>query len=169
MNPYVITGVAGVVCLVLGIIIGYSIMKSNAIKAGKCITGAEEKAKKIIGDAQRDAETKRKEALIEAKEEILKQRNETEKELKERRNEIARLEKYAQQKEESLDKKIESYEQKEELLAQKNQKLAEREAELTKIIEEEPKSLNRYPVLPLNRQRNIFFRELNPSSDTKWQ
>lgn len=141
MTQYIIAGVAGVVCLVLGIIIGYSMMKRSAIKAEKCITGAEEKAKKIIGDAQRDAETKRKEALIEAKEEILKQRNETEKELKERRNEIARLEKYAQQKEESLDKKIESYEQKEELLAQRNQKLAEREAELAKIIEEETRKL----------------------------
>ncbi len=140
MNPFVIAAV-GVVCLVVGIIIGYMLMKRAATKAEKCITGAEEKAKKIISDAQRDAETKRKEALIEAKEEILKQKNETEKELKERRNEIARLEKHAQQKEESLDKKIESYEQKEELLAQKNQKLAEREEELAKIIEDETKKL----------------------------
>lgn len=140
MNPFVIAAV-GVVCLVVGIIIGYMMMKNAAIKAEKCISGAEEKAKKIISDAQRDAETKRKEALIEAKEEILKQKNETDKELKERRNEIARLEKHAQQKEESLDKKIESYEQKEELLAQRNQKLAEREEELAGIIEEETKKL----------------------------
>ncbi len=102
---------------------------------------AETEKKRILDDAQKNAETKKKEALIEAKEEILKNKNEIEKELKERRNEVARLEKHAQQKEESLDKKIESYEHKEEILAARTQKLAEREDELEGIIENEIKKL----------------------------
>ncbi len=63
---------------------------------------AEEEAKRIISDAIKDAEVKKKEALVEAKDEIHKQRNEVEKEVKERRNEVQRLERRIQQKEAKL-------------------------------------------------------------------
>ena len=141
MNPVISAVISGVVFLIIGAVIGFVLVKRNAKKKQQYIDNVEAKAKIIIDEATKNAETKKKEALIEAKEEILRQKNETEKELKERRNEVARLEKHAQQKEESLDKKIESYEHKEEQLALKNQKLTEREGELEKIIEDELKKL----------------------------
>ena len=51
----------------------------------KEISSAEEEGKRIINEAIKSAETKKKEALLEAKEEILKNRSEYEKEVKERR------------------------------------------------------------------------------------
>ena len=80
---------------------------------------AEEEAKRIISDAIKDAEVKKKEALVEAKDEIHKQRTEAEKEVKERRNEVQRLERRIQQKEESIDRKMDNLEKKEETLQNK--------------------------------------------------
>ena len=88
------------------------------IAEGK-IGSAEEEAKRILLDGEKQAETKKKEALIEAKEEILRQRNESEREMKERRSEISKTERRLVQKEENLDKKSEQLEKKNEQLEKK--------------------------------------------------
>jgi len=80
---------------------------------------AEEEAKRIVSDAIKNAESKKKEALVEAKDEIHKMRNDSERELKERRSEVQRMERRAQQKEESLEKKSDKIEKKEEDLQNK--------------------------------------------------
>jgi ribonuclease Y len=76
---YVLVAVASVA---VGVFAGMILRKKVA--EGK-IGSAEEEAKRIVLDGEKQAETKKKEALIEAKEEILKQRNESEREMKERR------------------------------------------------------------------------------------
>ena len=83
----------------------------------KQIGSARDEAKRIINEALKTAETKKKEALLEAKEELLRERTEQEKELKERRVEITRQEKRLQQREEVLDKKYDNIDRKEEALA----------------------------------------------------
>ena len=83
------------------------------------IGSAEEQAKRIVDDGFKEAETLKKEALLEAKEEIIKQRNESEREMKERRSELSKQEARVAKREETLERKIESLEQKEEVLAQK--------------------------------------------------
>ncbi|SHO50037.1 ribonuclease Y [Anaerocolumna xylanovorans] len=90
------------------------------------IGSAEEKAREIIDEALKTAETKKREALLEAKEESLKTKNELEKETKERRAEVQRYEKRVLSKEETLDRKIEALEKKESRLTAK-------EAELDKV------------------------------------
>ncbi|MEG1686812.1 MAG: Rnase Y domain-containing protein, partial [Angelakisella sp.] len=80
---------------------------------------AEEEAKKLVGDAIKMSETKKKEALLEAKDEIYRLKNDAEKETKERRSEVQRQERRLQQKEENLDRKSENMEKKEETLQQK--------------------------------------------------
>ena len=86
----------------------------------KEISSAEKEGTRIINEAIKSAETKKKEALLEAKEEILKNRSEYEKEVKERRADLQRQENRLQQKEENLDRKTEAIEKKEESLAQKH-------------------------------------------------
>ncbi len=83
------------------------------------IGSAEEQAKRIVDDGFKEAETLKKEALLEAKEEIIKQRNESEREMKERRSELSKQEARVAKREETLERKIESLEQKEEVLSQK--------------------------------------------------
>jgi len=93
------------------------------------IGSADEKAREIIDEALRTAETKKREALLEAKEETLRARNEFERETKERRAELQRYEKRVLSKEETLDRKTEALEKKEARLAAK-------EAELEKLRQE---------------------------------
>ena len=93
------------------------------------IGSAEQEAKRIIAEAMRTGEAKKKEAVIEGKDEVHRLRNESEKELNERRKEVQRQERRIQQKEETLDKKLDNLEKKEENVAKK-----QKEAE--KILEE---------------------------------
>ncbi len=99
----------------------------------KQIGSAREEAKRIINDAIKTAETKKKEALLEAKEELLRERTEQEKDLKERRVEVTRQEKRLQQREEILDKKYDNIDRKEEALAEKQQKVDRLQQEVEEV------------------------------------
>ncbi len=78
------------------------------------IGSAEDEAMRIVNDAIKTAEQKRKETVIEAKDEALRMKSEADKEIKERRSELSRQERRLDQKEESLDKKVSAFEKKEE-------------------------------------------------------
>ena len=87
--------------------------------AEKQIGSAEEEAKRIINEAIKGGENKKREMLLEAKDEIHKSRSEYEREVKERRAEVSKQERRLQQKEEALDKKIDLHEKKEDELAKR--------------------------------------------------
>ncbi|MCI1952568.1 MAG: ribonuclease Y [Clostridiales bacterium] len=99
--------------------------------AEAAIGSAEEEAKRIVSDALKNAESKKKETLLEGKDELHKLRSEAEKEINDRRKEVQRQERRIQQKEEFLDKKSETFDAKSETLQQKlkdaDQKLADAE------------------------------------------
>ncbi len=99
----------------------------------KQIGSARDEAKRIINDAIKTAETRKKEALLEAKEELLRERTEQEKDLKERRVEVTRQEKRLQQREELLDKKYDNIDRKEELLAEKQRKVEKLQEETEEV------------------------------------
>ena len=101
--------------------------------AEKEIGSAEEEAKRIINEAIRGGENKKREMLLEAKEEIHKTRTEQERENKERRNELQKQERRLQQKEESLDKKLDIHEKKEEDLAKRIAAVQNQQEEVAKI------------------------------------
>jgi len=118
--------VTAVICFPLGI----SYRKKVSEKE---ISSAEEEARRIINEAIKSSENKKREALVEAKEEILRARSEYEKEEKSRRADLQKQERRLQQKEENIDRKTENVEKKEELLAQKHAEL-EREHEEVRTI-----------------------------------
>ena len=126
---YIVLGaVAG---LVLGIVIGNAMRKRFAERE---IGNAEQEATRLINEAIRSGESRKKEMLLEAKDEIHKSRTEYEKEVKERRAELTKQERRLQQKEETLDKKSETFEKKEEELARRMAEVAaaKEEAEAVK-------------------------------------
>ena len=88
------------------------------------IGSAEAEATRIINEAIRSGESRKKEMLLEAKDEIHKSRTEYEKEVKERRSELTKQERRLQQKEETLDKKAENFEKKEEEMARRLEEVA---------------------------------------------
>ncbi|MBO5211357.1 MAG: ribonuclease Y [Clostridia bacterium] len=112
--PWIIMGAVALVLAVIGFFAGSAYRRKSAEAT---IGSAEDEAKRILNDAIKTAESKKREALLEAKEEVHTLRQETEKDLRERRSEVQRQEHRLQQKEESLDRKIENFEAKEEKLA----------------------------------------------------
>ena len=105
-----------IAALVVGCILGGLYHKKVSERE---IGSAEEKAKQIINDAYKSAESKRRETLLEAKEEIHKSRSEYEREVKERRAELQKQERRLQQKEETLDRKTDTLDKKTDALNQK--------------------------------------------------
>ena len=116
--------------MAIGIVAGYFTRKNiSEAKIGE----ADSLAKNIIDQANKDAETIKKEKLLEAKEEIHKFRSDAEKENRERRNELQKYERRVIQKEESLDRKQQSVENKESNLNQKLKAVDEKQKEVEAI------------------------------------
>ena len=102
---YAITAlVAVVISALITYVVTTNLMKKNADSK---IGNAEEKAREIIDEALKTAETKKREGLLEVKEESIRTKNELDKEIKERRAEVQRYERRIQQKEENIDKNSE--------------------------------------------------------------
>jgi len=123
-----------IILIVVGIAVGiaagfgFGIVYRKKV-AEREIGSAEMEATRLINEAIRSGESRKKEMLLEAKDEIHKSRTEYEKEVKERRAELSKQERRLEQKEITLDKKTEAFEHKEEELAKKLQKVAETQAE----------------------------------------
>ena len=111
-------------------LIGISYRKKVAERE---IGNAETEARRIINEAIKSGENKKREMLVEAKEEIHKSRTENDKEIKERRSDLQKQERRLQQKEESLDKKLDAFERKEDDLRRRQQTVAATQEEVNLI------------------------------------
>lgn len=137
MNPIlgaVFTVIALIVGLGVGVFAGITYRKKVAEAE---IGSAEIQAKKIIDEGIKQAETKKKELLLEAKEDIIRAKNDNERDMKERRTELNQLEKRLVSKEESLDKKMESLEHRSETLNRKIKENSDLQEEIKKIRDSE--------------------------------
>ncbi|MEG0805552.1 MAG: ribonuclease Y [Lachnospiraceae bacterium] len=119
---------------------------------------AEEKARQIIDDAVKSAETKKREAMLEVKEESIRTRNELEKESKERRAEVQKLERRVVQREESLDKKVESMERREQSFAAKEEALNKQRAEIAALSDERVQELERISGLTSEQAKDYLLK-----------
>ena len=126
----VIAVVAGVVTAAIAFFAGVSYRRKTAEAK---IGSAEEEAKRLINDAMKAAQQKRKEALIEAKDEAFQLKAEADKEIKERRSELSRQERRLDQKEEAMDRKTAVLEQKETDLAKRSELVEARLDEIEQI------------------------------------
>ena len=117
----ILIALAAVVFGVIGFASGIAYRKRVSERE---IGSAETEATRIINEAIRSGESRKKEMLLEAKEEIHKSRTEYEKEVKEHRSELTKQERRLQQKEETLDKKAENFEKKEEEMARRLEEVA---------------------------------------------
>lgn len=122
------------------------------------IGSAEEKAREIIDEAMKAAETKKREGLLEVKEEALKTRNDLEKESKERRSELQRYEKRVLSKEEVLDRKSDSLEKKEHQLASKEDRLNKQKQEVETLNEQRVQELERISGLTSEQAKEYLLK-----------
>jgi ribonuclease Y len=109
---------------------------------------AEDLSKRIVSDAEREADNLKKSALVSGKEEVIKLREAAEQEVRGRRQEVEREERRVTEKESVLDRKVELLEQRDKEssrraseFGRKEKALADREAELDKLFGEEKRRL----------------------------
>ena len=148
--------VTAVVCFVAGV--------TYRKKVGEREIGsAELEATRLINEAIRSGENRKKEMLLEAKDEIHKSRTEHEKEVKERRAELSKQERRLEQKESTLDKKTEAFEKKEEELARRLQKAAQTQEEAEAAKAAQLKELEAISGLTQEEARQHLLRSVEDS------
>ncbi len=148
---------AGLICLAIGAVVGYQRRKAAAERE---IGSAEEEARRIINDAIKSAESKKREATVEAKEEILKARSEFDKEVKDRRSEIQRQENRLNSKEENLDRKLENLERKEENVSARIAQLEQEKVELDGLKNSQVELLERISGLTVEEAKRYLIEQL---------
>lgn len=147
--------VVAVAAAVLSHFLTVSNLKNNAESK---IGNAEAKAREIIDDAVKTAETKKKESLLEIKEESIRNKNELEKETKERRSELQRYEKRVLSKEEALDKKSEAIERREAGFTAKEEELKQREAKVEELSQQRVQELERISGLTSEQAKEYLLK-----------
>ena len=150
--------------LFVGAVVGYFVRKSIAEAR---IAGAKNAAEQIIDDAKRDAESLKKESLLEAKDDIHKLRNEAEREIRDRRSELQKQENRLLQKEENLDRKDDTLNKREALLEKrddslnkKQQHIEEMESKVDEIVRTQQTELERISGLTREEARNIILERV---------
>ena len=137
--------------------IGYNRRK---IDAEAEIGSAEQESRRIINEALKTAESKKREALLEAKEEVHRSRIELDREIKERRSEIQRQERRLVQKEETLDKKVEAIEQKDELLNRKLKEIQVTQEKTAELHRQQLEELERISGLSIEEAKQYLLRNV---------
>lgn len=144
----------------VGAVVGFFVRKSIAEAK---INGAANEAKRIIDEANREAEALKKEALLEAKDEIHTLRTEAELEIRDRRSELQKQENRLMQKEENLDRKDETLdkreqqlEKKEDSLVARQQQIEELESKVGELVQKQQTELERISNLTREQAKAII-------------
>lgn len=160
----VVTILCSIVFAVIGVAVGYFVRQMIGQSQA---TSMEQRARLALKDAERDADTIRKEASIHAKAEVLKAREDFEASVKSRRQEISALEERISQRELNLDRKVALLDKKEHAIEDKThdleQRLAEvneRQAELQRLVADERVQLQRIAQLSQDEARNIIMERI---------
>ena len=157
MTSIIIKLLIGVVCLIIGVFTGIQLRKTTAEKT---IGSAEQEATRILNDAIKSGENKKREAILEAKDEILKIRTETDRELKERRSEVQKTENRLHQKEESLEKKTDAVERKSEELSRKLDEAKKMQEDAKRVRAEQLETLERLSGLSRDEAKDYLVHSI---------
>ena len=157
-TPVIIT-IAVVIAVVVTALIAWNVAISYRKKVVEAKIGsAEEKARKIIDEAMKTAETKKREGMLELKEEALKNKNELERESRERRSELQKYEKRVLSKEEALDRKADALEKKENQLSAREDKLNRQKQEVEALSEQRVQELERISGLTSEQAKEYLLK-----------
>jgi ribonuclease Y len=156
-------------CTAMGLVIGAIIGIAVGIAAGYWVRhtraaaqvgSAESKARDLLAEAQREAETVRREASVEAKNEILGLRQELEQEIKARRQELDRRESRLEQREATLDQRERDSEQETKTLKQHAAEIETRRQEIAARGEEVDRQLQKVAGMSAAEAKNVLMRRL---------
>ena len=162
MVPIIALVVAVLVAIAVGVVLGFVLGEQHRKRTAEAKLGsAEEEAKRIVNDAIKSAEQKRKETIIEAKDEAFKLKSEADKEIKERRAEVTRQERRVDQKEEALDKRTATIERKEEDLKKRTELVEARLDELEQLKLRQTEKLETIAGMSQEDARAVLLQRLD--------
>ena len=160
-STIIVAIVAVVVALLIAVPVTCKVAVNNkAQKDAEIVGTAEDRARSIIDEALKAAETKKREALLEVKEESLRTKNELEKETKERRNELQKYERRVLSKEESVDKKADVVEKREAECIAKIAELQKREKKVEELEQKGVQELERISGLTSDQAKDELLRSV---------
>ena len=160
-STIIVAIVAVVVALLIAVPVTCKVAVNNkAQKDAEVVGTAEDRARSIIDEALKTAETKKREALLEVKEESLRTKNELEKETKERRNELQKYERRVLSKEESVDKKADAVEKREAECTAKVAELQKREKKVEELEQKGVQELERISGLTSDQAKDELLRSV---------
>ena len=161
MSP-ILTVVLVLVAAVVAGALGFYLGGENRKRTAEAKIGsAEEEAKRIVNDAIKAAEQKRKETIIEAKDEAFKLKADADKEIKDRRAEISRQERRMDQKEEALDKRTAAMERKEEDLKKRGELVEARLDELEQLKLRQTEKLETIAAMSKEDARAVLLKQVD--------
>ncbi|HOS41473.1 MAG TPA: Rnase Y domain-containing protein, partial [Spirochaetota bacterium] len=146
--------------IVLSIMSGIAGFALRAYLGKIKLSSAESRSIRIVQDAVKEADAKRKELLIEAKDQILKEKNGFEKEMRDRRQELQNIEKRIIQKEEACDQRNGQLDKQEKVLKAREDEIVEKEDELRKEFESHRKELERISGLSTDEAKKMLLKNL---------
>ena len=160
-STIIVAIVAVVVALLIAVPVTCKVAVNNKTQKDAEIVGtAEDRARSIIDEALKAAETKKREALLEVKEESLRTKNELEKETKERRSELQKYERRVLSKEESVDKKADAVEKREAECTAKVAELQKREKKVDELEQKGVQELERISGLTSDQAKDELLRSV---------
>ena len=160
--PFWLAIVIAVAALLIGISAGIYLGIQRRKKIAEAEIGsAEQEAKRIVSEAIKTAEAKKKEAVLEGKDELHRLRSENEKEIADRRKEVQRQERRIQQKEETLDKKLDNLEAKEEKVSKKLKDADAKLEEIEKIKSSQFEMLERISGYTAEQAKSYLLSQLD--------
>ena len=161
MSP-ILTVVLVLVAAVAAGALGFYLGGENRKRTAEAKIGsAEEEANRIVNDAIKAAEQKRKETIIEAKDEAFKLKSDADKEIKDRRAEISRQERRIDQKEEALDKRTTQMERKEEDLKRRSETVEARLDELEQLKLRQTEKLETIAAMSKEDARAVLLKQVD--------
>ena len=161
MSP-ILTVVLVLVAAAVAGALGFYLGGENRKRTAEAKIGsAEEEAKRIVNDAIKTAEQKRKETIIEAKDEAFKLKSDADKEINDRRAEITRQERRIDQKEEALDKRTAQMERKEEDLKRRSETVEARLDELEQLKLRQTEKLETIAAMSKEDARAVLLKQVD--------
>ncbi|MBI1805914.1 MAG: ribonuclease Y [Ignavibacteria bacterium] len=135
---------------------------------------AEERARNIVADAEKDALNIKKEKLLEVKDEWYKKKQEFEQEANSKRNKLQAFEKQLASREDNLERKVELMNKKEKevnngkrLLDDRAKQIDEKLAQLNRLIHEENQKLERVSTLSRDEARKLLIENMVNEAKTE--
>lgn len=146
-----------ILCVAIFIVVVFYVNKNRSLAN---ISEAEKKAKLMLEEATKEAETNKKEAILEAKDEVHRLRNDLEKESRDRRNESQRLERRLIQREELLDKKSDMLEKRDENLNKKQLETEQLEDSIQGLYTKQKQELERLSGLTSDEAKKVLLDDV---------